>query len=80
MNININELSKLDKYKNNLLVSNQYIFSYLTQVAKIDHINKTIIVDKFYSVTTSKHINFVANEYNYKVLRTYKTFLNKRGF
>ena len=80
MNINLNELSKLDKYKNNLLVSNQYIFSYLTNVAEINHINKTITTNKFYSVTTSKHINYIANEYNYKVLRTYKTFLNKRGF
>ena len=57
MNININELSKLDKYKNNLLVSDNNIFSYLVNVAKINHINKTITTNKFYSVTTSKHIN-----------------------
>ena len=28
--------------------------------------------NKYYSVTTSKHINYVANEYNYKLIKTYK--------
>ena len=72
MNININELNKMNRYKENLLVSDNHIFSYLTQVATIDHINKTITTNKYYSVTTSKHINYVANEYNYKLIKTYK--------
>ena len=71
MKIEINELSKMNKYKENLLISDDNIFSYLTNVAKIDHLNRLIITDKFYSVTTSKHINYVANEYNYKVKRGY---------
>ena len=66
------QYSKMNKYKENLLVSNQYIFSYLVNVAKINHINKTITTNKFYSVTTSKHINYIANEYNYQLIKTYK--------
>jgi hypothetical protein len=72
MKVELNNLSKMNRYKENLLVSDDQIFSYLTPVAKIDHINKTIIVDKYYSMTTSTHINFVGREYNYKVIKNYK--------
>ena len=80
MKIDISELQKLDRYKENLLVADDYIFSYLTKVAKINHLNRTIITDKFYSVTTSRHKNYVAEQYNYDVLRTYKQPTNKRGY
>ena len=67
MKIDITKLTKMDKYKENLLVSDEAIFSYLTKVAKIDHINRIVKPLGWWSVTTSKHINYVANEYNYKV-------------
>lgn len=37
MKIDLNNLSKLDKYRENLLVSDDAVFSYLTRVAEIDH-------------------------------------------
>ncbi|QDP59727.1 MAG: hypothetical protein Unbinned2990contig1001_47 [Prokaryotic dsDNA virus sp.] len=64
----------MEKYKQNLKVDNFYIYSYNTQVAKIDHINKTITKLKWNvggrssSPTTSKHINYVAREYNYTII------------
>ena len=67
MKIDITKLSKMNRYKENLLVSDNAIFSYLIKVAKIDHINKIVMPLGWWSVTTSKHINYVANEYNYKV-------------
>ena len=63
MKVNLNELDQMDKYKENLLVSNTNIYSYLTDVATIYHNKKEIIVKKWWSVTTSKHINYVGREY-----------------
>ena len=80
MKIDITKLTKMNKYKENLLVSDEAIFSYLTKVANINHKLKHITTDKYYSVTTSKHINYIANEYNYKVIRTYLQPNNKRGY
>ena len=63
----------MEKYKQNLKVDNNHVYSYNTQVAEIDHINKIITKLKWNadgkssSPTTSKHINYVANEYGYKV-------------
>ncbi len=71
MEVNINELKKMDRYKENLMVSDNNIFSYLTNVATIDHENREIIVPDWWSSTTSKHINYVAREYNYKVIKKY---------
>ena len=67
MKIDITKLTKMNRYKEKLLVSDDFIFSYLTKVAKIDHINRIVKPLGWWSVTTSKHINYVANEYNYKV-------------
>tara|TARA_Y100000593_G_scaffold19183_1_gene38128 strand:+ start:827 stop:1042 length:216 start_codon:yes stop_codon:yes gene_type:complete len=71
MQVDISTLRKFDKYKENLLVNDDYIFSYLTKVAVIDHEKREILVDTWYSSTTSKHINYVAKEYNYKVITLY---------
>ena len=62
-------IEELPKYRQNLFVSYKYVYSYMTAVAVINHGNKTITTDKFYSKTTSKHINYVADLYNYKVVR-----------
>ena len=67
MKVDLNTLSKMDNYKENLLVSDISIYSYLTEVAKINHKDKTITPLGWWSSTTSKHINYVAREYGYKV-------------
>ena len=59
----------MKKYKQNLRTDNNYIYSYNTKVAEIDHINKTIQPLGWWSVTTSKHINYVGSEYIYEVLK-----------
>ena len=69
MKIDLNNLSKLDKYRENLLVSDDAVFSYLTRVSEIDHEKREINPLGWWSVTTSKHINYVAREYNYKVTK-----------
>ena len=58
---------KMDKYKQNLRVDNFYVYSYGTKVAEINHDKKTVIRLGWWSATTSKHINYVAREYNYSV-------------
>ena len=67
MKYDLNKLSKMDKYKENLLVSDDFVFCYLTKVAEIDHINRIVNPLGWWSATTSKHINYVARSYNYKV-------------
>ena len=72
--ININQ----KKYKKNLYVINNYIYSYKTKVAFINtKLKKVVKIDyKFKSwkgliltnsATTSKHINYIASLYNYPV-------------
>ena len=57
----------MEKYKQNLRVDHMWIYSYNTKVAQIDHINEEITPKKHYSMTTTKHVNYVASEYGYKV-------------
>ena len=68
MKVDLTTLSKMDKYKENLLVSDDAIFSYLTKVAILDHFNEQIHIKKWWSVTTSKHINYVAGVFGYIVV------------
>ncbi len=65
MNIN-----KFDRYKENLMVIDDKVYSYRTHVATIEY--PELVVPKYYSVTTSKHINYVANQYNLKVVKQYE--------
>ena len=61
-------ITKLEKYKQNLtIIDNKKVQSYNTIVARIDHKNRQINQLGWWSVTTQKHINYVANEYNYKL-------------
>ena len=62
-------MNTLKKYKQNLKTDNNFIYSYNTKVAKINHENKSINILGWWSVTTSKHINYVASEYNYKLIK-----------
>tara|TARA_R100000808_G_scaffold21398_1_gene46251 strand:+ start:584 stop:763 length:180 start_codon:yes stop_codon:yes gene_type:complete len=59
----------MEKYKQNLKVDNFYIYSYGTKVAKIDHLRKKINILGWWSVTTSKHINYVGREYGYDIIK-----------
>lgn len=56
-----------DKYKQNLRVVNNYVYSYETKVAEINHATRTIKPLGWWSMTTSKHINYVGSEYGYEV-------------
>ena len=73
-------MESLSKYKQNLKVTDDAVYSYNTKVAKIDHTNREIIklpwnvvkiggnggkIQK--SNSTSRHINHVAEEYGYQV-------------
>ena len=56
---------KLPKYKENLrIIDNTDVYSYSTRVAQIKD-NKLHILG-WWSSTTSKHVNYVANYYNLK--------------
>tara|TARA_R100000656_G_C3931451_1_gene124908 strand:- start:550 stop:780 length:231 start_codon:yes stop_codon:yes gene_type:complete len=59
--------TSLERYKDNLKVDYHNVFSYETKVAEIDHVKREITPFQWYSVTTSKHINYVGSEYGYEV-------------
>lgn len=54
------------RYKQNLKVIENKIYSYCTHVATIDHKKQNIHVLGWWSVTTSRHVNYVTNLLNYK--------------
>jgi hypothetical protein len=58
------------KYKQNLKVIGDKLYSYNTHVATIQYPN--LIVPKWYSKTTSKHVNYIAQEYNLNVVKEYE--------
>jgi len=55
------------KYKQNLRVEENNVYSYKTHVATINHENRTVEQLGYWSQTTQKHINYVARESGYKV-------------
>ena len=57
----------LNRYKDNLKVDYHNVYSYETKVAEIDHETRTIKPLGWWSMTTSKHINYVGSEYGYEV-------------
>lgn len=58
---------KFDKYKQNLTQVGDKIYSYTTHVATIA--GETLKVHGYWSMTTSKHINYVAREYNLTLIK-----------
>jgi hypothetical protein len=62
---------KFKKYKQNLMLVNvkgvQYVQSYTTYVAKIEGNN--LIQLGYWSMTTQKHINYVAKELNLNLIK-----------
>ena len=63
---------KLDKYKMNLRVNGNNIYSYNTLVAEIigNELHKVAwkVNGMTSSPTTSKHVNYVAREFNLKLI------------
>ncbi len=59
----------LDKYKQNLRIIGDDVYSYRTHVATI-HQDK-LLQHGWWSVTTQKHINYVANEYDLIIEKDY---------
>jgi len=66
LNIKNRTMKKLAKYRENLSYDNKFIYSYGTKVAEIK--GETVVKLGYWSVTTSKHINYAAKELNKKVL------------
>ena len=60
---------KFEKYKQNLEVRGNYVYSYRTEVAKIDPEAGTITQLGYWSMTTQKHINYVAKEMDLKLIK-----------
>jgi len=57
----------LDRYKKNLKIIDDKVYSYSTHVATIEYPN--LIQHGWWSVTTQKHINHVAKEYNLNLIK-----------
>lgn len=57
---------KFPKYKENLRREGDKIYSYTTHVATID-IDDVLVVHGRWSMTTTKHVNYVARYLNLKV-------------
>lgn len=60
-------MRKLDKYKQNLSIQGNKVWSYTTHVATIE--NNDLIQLGYWSQTTQKHINYVANQLDLTLIR-----------
>ena len=58
-----------NRYKQNLRYEEPWVISYTTKVAKRE--GDCLYVKQWYSVTTSKHINYAARELGLKVMKLY---------
>ena len=57
-----------ERYFDNLKVQGTDVISYVTKVAEIDHKNEQVIRLGWWSPTTSKHINYVAEQLDYNII------------
>src|SRR3990167_1295649 len=62
----------MDRYKQNIHIEGNKVISYTTHVATIDSANRKLYIHGWWSVTTSKHINYVANEYGLEIVKQEK--------
>jgi len=60
-------MQKLEKYKQNLAIQGNKVWSYTTHVATIK--GNTLNQLGWWSVTTQKHINYVAKELNLQLIK-----------
>ena len=58
---------RLDRYKQNLRIEGNKVISYTTHVATIE--DGKLYERGWWSVTTQKHINYVAKEYNLQLVK-----------
>jgi len=68
--LNLNNMRKFNRYKENLRQVGDDIYSYSTKVATI-HQDK-LIQHGWWSVTTQKHINYAANELGLEIDKNYE--------
>jgi hypothetical protein len=61
----------MKKYKQNLRIDGSKVISYTTHVATIDYAERTLTVHGYWSMTTTKHINYVASELNLQIIKAY---------
>jgi len=59
-----------NRYRENLRMHDGAIWSYNTKVATIS--DGKLIVPKWYSQTTSRHINYAASQLGLKVIKEYE--------
>jgi hypothetical protein len=69
LNLIDKQMRKFAKYSQNLRRDENFIYSYGTQVAEIDHVKREVTPLSWWSVTTSKHINYAAKEMGMKVIK-----------
>jgi hypothetical protein len=67
--IKLYTMRKFDRYKENLRQVGDEIYSYSTNVATIEYPN--LIQHGWWSVTTQKHINYVAKELGLTIKKPY---------
>tara|TARA_R100001015_G_C4468511_1_gene52998 strand:- start:359 stop:541 length:183 start_codon:yes stop_codon:yes gene_type:complete len=60
-------MKKLERYKQNLRIDGNRVISYTTHVATIE--NGNLIQLGWWSQTTQKHINYVAQELNLNLIK-----------
>jgi len=58
---------RLEKYKQNLRIEGNHVWSYSTHVATIE--SGKLIEHGWWSMTTQKHINYVAREYDLQLIK-----------
>ncbi len=57
------------KYSKNLRIEGTKVISYSTHVATLDSANQKLLVHGWWSSTTSKHINYVADTYRLEIVK-----------
>lgn len=60
---------KLARYKQNLKVDGNKVYSYSTHVANIYRRERVVEQLGYWSVTTQKHINYVAKILNFNIIK-----------
>jgi len=59
------------RFKSNLKVIGDHVYSYGTAVAEINRLSRTLVVPKWHSVTTTKHVNYAARHLGLSVVLLY---------
>lgn len=65
--INEDFMRKFIKYTKNLCCDDDFVYSYGTKVARIDTKKRVLWKLGYWSVTTSKHINYAAKQLGLRV-------------